>query len=218
MKSVAIHIRNCLLFSLAGLGFAWLISHFLNQDQRVQYYLSFATAFLLLYAISTLLKKYSNVANIDSSEIGLPGGTKFCISISKNHQTAAWEIFIEIMTRVGANKLTTNEGRSDEARDSIYQLFQRCREILLAMGPSPKSTSEPIEIITLRLLNKELRPFLTKWRHASPNAAGSFHKDDVAFRSDLSKLQTRIIQNYSVGFSRLAGFRDSDKIQNVLYQ
>ena len=49
---------------------------------------------------------------------------------------AAWEMYVELITRVGVVKLGPDEGLVREALSSLYSLFDTTREILRCHGPA----------------------------------------------------------------------------------
>jgi hypothetical protein len=80
---------------------------------------------------------------------------------------AAWEIYIELVTRVTVVELKPNEGILREALNSFYSLFNTTREILKRYGPTIAVASNPGEMtlghVAVGVLNKVLRPLLAKW-------------------------------------------------------
>lgn len=80
---------------------------------------------------------------------------------------AAWEIYIELITRITVVELKEDEGLIREALSSIYSIFSITREILKKYGPEVATSSASTEInlggIAVSILNKKLRPVLAKW-------------------------------------------------------
>ena len=52
------------------------------------------------------------------------------IEFSDADKDAAWEMYIELMTRCATRKLKDDEGDNQEALDSLHELFGITREIL----------------------------------------------------------------------------------------
>jgi hypothetical protein len=105
-----------------------------------------------------------------SLSLGLPfglgsfGGTW---EPSDEERKAAWEMYVELITRVSVQELAAGEGSLREALTSLYQLFGTTREILREHGPAvatPKrGTDVSFGILAVTVLNSALRPMLTRW-------------------------------------------------------
>ncbi|MED1535670.1 hypothetical protein [Bacillus pseudomycoides] len=79
---------------------------------------------------------------------------------------AAWEMYVELVTRISVNELKTGEGLLREALTSLYSLFNSTREILKKYGPEVAiSTKGNISFgyLAVSILNTSLRPLLAKW-------------------------------------------------------
>lgn len=85
----------------------------------------------------------------------------------EEERRAAWEMYVELITRVSVDELGPGEGSLREALDSLYTLFGTTREILREHGPkvaAPAPGSElSFGLIAVGVLNGGLRPFLSKW-------------------------------------------------------
>lgn len=78
-------------------------------------------------------------------------------------QRAAWELYVELSTRITIQALAENEGVLREALTSLYNVFNITRQILRAAGPEIAKGPESLGAIAIDVLNKGLRPFLVKW-------------------------------------------------------
>jgi hypothetical protein len=80
---------------------------------------------------------------------------------------AAWELYVELVTRVPVSKLQEDEGVLREALASLYGLFGTTRAILRKYGPGVALGKEEGTLsfgyMAVALLNGALRPFLAKW-------------------------------------------------------
>ena len=80
---------------------------------------------------------------------------------------AAWELYVEMVTRTPLGGFSPQEGSVREALTSIYTLFDTTRGILKSYGPSvarPKSGKElSFGYLAVSMLNFVLRPLLTAW-------------------------------------------------------
>ena len=85
----------------------------------------------------------------------------------REQQTAAWELYVELVTRVALQQLPDDQGILREALDSLHSLFGETRRILRTHGPrvGRKLTGDSLAFasIALYILNNVLRPLLTKW-------------------------------------------------------
>ena len=78
-------------------------------------------------------------------------------------RNAAWELYVELVTRVAVQSLGTEVGSVREALNSLYSLFDSTREILRKAGPTVGASHDSVGGIAIAALNVGLRPFLSKW-------------------------------------------------------
>jgi len=80
---------------------------------------------------------------------------------------AAWELYVELVTRISVVELQPEEGLLREALGSLYSLFGTTREILRKYGPSvgkPKGEGRlSFGLLAVAVLNTVLHPVLSKW-------------------------------------------------------
>jgi hypothetical protein len=81
-------------------------------------------------------------------------------------RNAAWSLYVELVTRIAVQSLSTEQGFIREALNSLYTLFGTTREILKAAGPSVGASRRSVGGIAIAVLNNGLRPFLSKWHPA----------------------------------------------------
>jgi hypothetical protein len=85
----------------------------------------------------------------------------------ESERTAAWEMYVELVTRISVAELKPGEGSLREALSSLYTLFGTTREILRKYGPSvaqPKGNDKvSFGYLAVSILNVVLRPVLAKW-------------------------------------------------------
>ena len=87
-------------------------------------------------------------------------------TMSKEEKSAAWDMHVELATRVGVQFLQPNEGMVREAVASLHGMFAITREILHRYGPAagrPREGELSFGRIAVAVLNASLRPFLSKW-------------------------------------------------------
>lgn len=84
-----------------------------------------------------------------------------------SERRAAWEIYVELVTRISVAELHPEEGLLREALSSLYSLFDTTRKILREYGPSvaqPKGKDNlSLGYLAVVILNTVLRPVLAKW-------------------------------------------------------
>jgi hypothetical protein len=81
----------------------------------------------------------------------------------KTERRAAWSLYVELVTRIAVEPLEGEEGLLHEALNSLYSLFGTTREILKEAGPDVGASRNSVGGIAIAVLNRGLRPFLTKW-------------------------------------------------------
>lgn len=82
-------------------------------------------------------------------------------------QRAAWELYVELVTRISTIELQPNEGMLRESLTSLYDIFTTTRKLLRSYGPTiARPTTEDglsLGIIAVHVLNYVLRPVLAVW-------------------------------------------------------
>ena len=123
-------------------------------------------------------------------------------------KAAAWELYIELLTRVTTQPLSPEHGDEKAALDSIYSLFPLTRQVL------KNNTRKCTEFakIAIVVLNQVIRPFTAKWH--GPSAQGVF-SDPIKcaeFRAELAILQNTL-KNYTQMLANMAGVEDLTNLQ-----
>ncbi|MCS0603330.1 hypothetical protein NX794_19230 [Streptomyces sp. LP11] len=82
-------------------------------------------------------------------------------------RSAAWELYLELVTRVSVEELAREEGLLREALSSLYTFFTTTREILRRYGPGVAPPLAPghvsFGVLAVTVLNRVLRPLLASW-------------------------------------------------------
>ncbi len=85
----------------------------------------------------------------------------------EREQDAAWEMYVELVTRVSVADPLPSGGSLRESLSSLYSLFTTTRTLLRTHGPAvarPKNGGElSFGYVAINILNYVLRPVLTKW-------------------------------------------------------
>lgn len=95
------------------------------------------------------------------------GGVEGTWKPDESERNAAWEMYVELITRISVVELKSDEGLLREALSSLYTLFGTTRTILRKYGPSiaqPKGKDDlSFGYLAVAILNTVLRPVLAKW-------------------------------------------------------
>jgi hypothetical protein len=85
----------------------------------------------------------------------------------ESEEKAAWEMYVELVTRVAVAELKPGEGLLREALSSLYSLFPTTRDILRRYGPGIARGKDggtlSFGYIAVAVLNGALRPLLAQW-------------------------------------------------------
>lgn len=95
------------------------------------------------------------------------GGIEGTWEPDESQRNAAWEMYVELVTRISVAELKPDEGLLREALSSLHSLFGTTREILREHGPSiarPKREGGlSFGQLAVTVLNVVLRPVLAEW-------------------------------------------------------
>ncbi|WP_405947271.1 hypothetical protein OG588_12045 [Streptomyces prunicolor] len=82
-------------------------------------------------------------------------------------RSAAWELYLQLVTRVSVEELGDDEGFLREALSSFYTFFDTTRDILRRHGPDIAPPVPPghisFAVLAVTVLNRVLRPLLASW-------------------------------------------------------
>lgn len=83
---------------------------------------------------------------------------------------AAWSLYVELVTRIATQPLDADHALVREAMDSLRTVIFKTRTILRDAGPAVARPARPgaltFAAIAVDVVNRVLRPFLTKWHPA----------------------------------------------------
>ena len=117
-------------------------------------------------------------------------------------KSAAWELYVEIITRITTQPMIPGQGLEKAALESVYQLFPLTRGILKAHGRHCINFAK----VAVVVLNQVVRPFTSKWHIRMSNAAVD-EAGIAEFRKELAQLQAQLL-NYTRLLADLAGVED----------
>jgi hypothetical protein len=147
------------------------------------------------------------------SEVTLtvPEFAELKFAVNTEYRRVAWKLFIETLTRVATQPLGTEDGSLREALTSLYGLFGVTRDLLKNMQPSKPTTNVTVEMLAVKMLNREIRPFLSKWHvqlkkfeSMDRGVAESDWSENNNCRKELEALRKRLI-SYTKAFGELGG-------------
>ncbi|AGA91582.1 hypothetical protein Thimo_2882 [Thioflavicoccus mobilis 8321] len=124
-------------------------------------------------------------------------------------KTAAWELYIELITRVATQHLEPEAGDEAAALASIADLFELTRKTIKRNGRYCINFTR----IAVVVLNQKVRPFTAKW-HPRALAGPLGDADKAAFRTELRALQTDL-RNYTRLLADLADVEDMTDLEAV---
>lgn len=101
---------------------------------------------------------------------------------------AAWELYIELLTRSSTQFFLPGQGDEKRALESIAELFGLTREIIKRY----KTDCFEFTKIAIVVLNQVIRPFTTKWHGLSIQGAFEDKANRDSFRTELNKLQIEL--------------------------
>lgn len=122
---------------------------------------------------------------------------------------AAWDMYVELLTRITTQPLSQDHGDEKTALDSIYSLFGVTRQILKS------NTRNCIEFtkIAVVVLNQVIRPFTAKWHKLSLEGAFSDQGTRNEFRTELASLQI-VLRKYTKMLADMAGVEDLTALED----
>jgi len=125
------------------------------------------------------------------------------IDVTETEAIAAWELYVEMATRVAG--YDAGAGSPREALDSLYSLFATTRDVLRRAGPEVGSGSKSVGAIAIRVLNEGLRPFLVRWHVVLRTTTDELDDEQTnEFQAGLAELRAQLAEYVDV-LARIAG-------------
>lgn len=121
---------------------------------------------------------------------------------------AAWEMYIELLTRITTQGLLPEDGDEKAALDSVYSLFPTTREILRRHGSDCREFAK----IAIVVLNQLIRPFTALWHRESLQGAFEDPEKCHQFRDELTDLQAKL-RNYARLLADMVGIEDMTDLE-----
>jgi hypothetical protein len=125
-------------------------------------------------------------------------------------KSAAWELYIELLTRVATQYLLPEQGDEQAALDSIYELFDLTRGVIKNYGRDCMEFTK----LAILVLNQVIRPFTAKWHRLG--LAGAFDDEEKCrqFRAELQELQVEL-RRYAQMLADMADVEDLTRMEDV---
>lgn len=116
---------------------------------------------------------------------------------------AAWELYIELLTRTTTQPIPAEHGEEKAALESVYSLFPLTREII------KRHKRDCIEFtkIAVVVLNQIVRPFTSKWHRLASEHAFEDPARRLEFRRELEQVRLYLLR-YSRMLAEMAGVED----------
>jgi Uncharacterized alpha/beta hydrolase domain (DUF2235) len=116
----------------------------------------------------------------------------------------AWDLYVELITRITTQSLDDSEGDNQTALESVYTLFRMSREYMHLHGVRSANTAA----LLTAYLNQKVRGFTAKWHKRSLNEKWKEtpNQPHPEFRNDLKALQP-VLRQLADALSHLADAR-----------
>lgn len=144
---------------------------------------------------------------LDRVKVG-PSWATAEIKFNASDQNAAWELYVEMLTRIVTQPLPSEEGDEKTALDSVFSLFGTTREILRRHGRATVQFSK----VAIPVLNQIVRPFTAKWHKESIAGAFNCETRRREFRAELEFLQCEL-RNYNSLLAKIAEVEDLTNLE-----
>lgn len=155
--------------------------------------------------LSTLFRNF----HLDKIRLG-PRWASLEISFSEDDKDAAWELYVEMLTRIVTQPMLSEDGDEKTALDSVYSLFPTTREILRRHGRNAIQFSK----VSIPVLNQVVRPFTAKWH--KEYLLGAF--DDPGKRNDFRReldILRGDLRNYNRALAEIADVEDLTDLESA---
>lgn len=149
--------------------------------------------------------------------VGLPfnlGQLEFEPDVTERQ--AAWELYVELATRVSIQPMEHGVGFVREALSSLHKIINVSRSILREAGPSIARGRNSLGAVAIEVISKGIRPFLSKWHpllfeyeHERPEDIDALEHERSwekapEFFAELTKLQEQM-QIYVEALAQISG-------------
>jgi hypothetical protein len=157
-------------------------------------------------------------AKIKSYKFSIPFVGELEWEPDPTQRKAAWELYVELVTRISTQPLDMDEGLVREALNSLYSLFATTRQVLRSAGPDAGVGRDTVGGVAIAVLRNGLRPFLSRW-HPLLQSYESQKPSDVSprdwerkwehepkLRGELEALRVKL-EKYASALAEMAGVK-----------
>lgn len=123
---------------------------------------------------------------------------------------AAWDLYVELLTRITTRPLPDQHGIEKTALESVHSLFPTTRAILKSRGRQCVEFTK----LAIVVLNQIIRPFTSKWHRISISEGFSDPETCLEFRRELETLQGQLVI-YAIALADIAGVEDLTELNNM---
>jgi hypothetical protein len=125
-------------------------------------------------------------------------------------RAAAWDLYIELLTRVTTQYLAPDEGDEKSALASLHAVFPLTRDILKKHGSGAGEFAK----LAIPVVNQIIRPCTSKWHRLLLTGAFDDPARRVEFRADLAAVQGQL-RNYCKALADMAAVEDLTSLENT---
>lgn len=129
---------------------------------------------------------------------------------TEDDMTAAWDMYVELLTRITTQKLGEEYGDEKTALESVYELFPVTRQLLKEKGRRAENFTK----IAIIVLNQIVRPFTAKWHRKEKENAFANPEECRQFRIELEELRCELVC-YSKMLADIAKVEDLTEIGKI---
>jgi len=125
-------------------------------------------------------------------------------------KNAAWDLYVELLTRITTQRLPIEHGTEAAALESVHKIFGLTRATLKEHGRK----AEHFTKVAIIVLNQVIRPFTAKWHRLSEQRAFDDETRCGEFRKELAELQGQL-RAYTKMLSELADVEDMTEMEDA---
>jgi hypothetical protein len=138
----------------------------------------------------------------------------------RSERSAAWDLYVELVTRTTGAELGGGHGLLREALNSLHALFPIARNVLKQYGPEiarvKRGGDQSFGHLAVTILNGVIRPVLSEWHplllryeaERRPGVSQAAHEDawprNAELRAVLADVRTALVE-YTDLLARVAG-------------
>jgi hypothetical protein len=121
---------------------------------------------------------------------------------------AAWELYIELLTRITTQPLPKEHGDEATALESVHKLFELNRNVIKSHGRQCIEFTK----IAIVILNQKVRPFTAKWHKLMLEGKFEDTQHTIQFRTELNQLQ-KALRIYTKMLAEMASVEDLTELE-----